>query len=30
MVEVDILYVVQDGSAINVATVGVNTCKEHL
>ena len=30
MVEVDILYVVQDGSAIHVATVGVNTCKEHL
>ena len=30
MVEVDILCVVQDGSAINVATVGVNTCKEHL
>ena len=30
MVEVDILYVVQDGSVINVATVGVNTCKEHL
>ena len=30
MVEVDILYVVQDGSVINVATVGVNTCEEHL
>ena len=30
MVEVDILCVVQDGSATNVATVGVNTCKEHL
>ena len=30
MVEVDILCVVQDGSAIKVATVGVNTCKEHL
>ena len=30
MVEVDILYVVQDGSAINVATVGVNDCQEHL
>ena len=30
MVEVDILCVVQDGSVINVATVGVNTCKEHL
>ena len=30
MVEVDISYVVQDGSAIHVATVGVNTCKEHL
>lgn len=30
MIEVDILCVVQDGSAINVATVGVNTCKEHL
>lgn len=30
MVEVDILCVVQDGSAIHVATVGVNTCKEHL
>ena len=30
MVEVDILCVVQDGSVINVATVGVNTCEEHL
>ena len=30
MVEVDILCVVQDGTAINVATVGVNTCEEHL
>lgn len=30
MVEVDILCVVQDGSEINVATVGVNTCEEHL
>ena len=30
MVEVDISYVVQDGSVINVATVGVNTCEEHL
>ena len=30
MVEVDISCVVQDGSVINVATVGVNTCKEHL
>ena len=30
MVEVDILCVVQDGSVINVATVGVNNCKEHL
>lgn len=30
MVEVDILCVVQDDSVINVATVGVNTCEEHL
>lgn len=30
MVEVDILCVVQDGTVINVATVGVNTCEEHL
>ena len=30
MVEVDILCVVQDGSVINLATVGVNTCEEHL
>ena len=30
MVEVDILCVVQDGSAISVSTVGVNTCEEHL
>ena len=30
MVEVNILCVVQDGSVINVATVGVNTCEEHL
>ena len=30
MVEVDILCVVQDGSAINAATVGVNDCQEHL
>ena len=30
MVEVDILYVVQDGSVINVATVGVNVCEKPL
>ena len=30
MVEVDILCVVQDGSAIKVATVGVNACEKHL
>ena len=30
MVEVDISYVVQDGTVINLATVGVNTCEEHL
>ena len=30
MVEVDILCVVQDGSVINVATVGVNACEKHL
>ncbi len=30
MVEVDILCVVQDGSAINVATVGVNAFHKHL
>ena len=30
MVEVDILCVVQDGSTIKVATVGVNACEKHL
>ena len=30
MVEVDILCVVQDGSVINVATVGVNVCEKPL
>ena len=30
MVEVNILCVVQDGSVINVATVGVNACEKHL
>ena len=30
MVEVDISYVVEDGSVIHTATVEVNTCKEHL
>ena len=30
MVEVDILCVVQDGSVINVATVGVNACEKPL
>lgn len=30
MVEVNISCVVQDGSVINVATVGVNDCQEHL
>lgn len=30
MVEVDVSCVVQDGSVINLATVGVNTCEEHL
>ena len=30
MVEVDISYVVQDSSAIHVATVRVNTCEKHL
>ena len=30
MVEVDILCVVQDGSAIKVATVGDNACEKHL
>ena len=30
MVEVDILYVVQDGSVIKVATVGVNAYEKHL
>ena len=30
MVEVDISYVVQDSSAIHVATVRVNACEKHL
>ena len=30
MDEVNILCVVQDGSVINVATVGVNACEKHL
>lgn len=30
MVEVDILYVVQDGSVINVATVQIRACEAHL
>ena len=30
MVEVDISYVVQDGSAIHVDTIQVNACEEHL
>lgn len=30
MVEVDILYVVQDGSVINVATVQISICEAHL
>ncbi len=30
MVEVDILYVVQDGSVINVATVQISACEAHL
>ena len=30
MVEVDILYVVQDGSVINVATVQISVCEAHL
>ena len=30
MVEVDVLYVVQDGSVINVATVQISACEAHL
>ena len=30
MVEVDILYVVQDGSVINIATVLISACEAHL
>ena len=30
MVEVDVSCVVQDGSVIKVATVGVNACEKHL